>query len=266
MTMMVRAAPMSVEPAQHVLHAESDDDDEGKAGHRHGAADALDAVEGALARERAVIGAGEDGAPLAAAQILADLALRPGAPGPHDAVAPDQRGDAVAAEIDRLEKRAEIKRVDRDDDRAAEAAAGQLEPAGDLDRPFAGNAAEHRHADVGLRRGGIEMVAKMRAIRRVDRAPREVEIGRPDLPVGIDQADLHGEAGEEARMIEPFRQLETGGIGLVLRLDRQHDLVERGQGPADMLAEGNREIGGVAPGLGEAQAALLRRIDGEAAP
>jgi hypothetical protein len=52
----------------------------------------------------------------------------------------------------------------------------------------------------------------------------------------------------------------------VLGLDGEHDLVESGQCPADVLAEGDGQVGGVAPCLGEAQAALFRRIDRQATP
>lgn len=67
-------------------------------------------------------------------------------------------------------------------------------------------------------------------------------------------------------MVKPCRNVESLWRRLVLSLDRQHDLVERGHRSADVLAKGNGEIGRVASGLGDAQLALRRRFGEQIRP
>jgi hypothetical protein len=109
------------------------------------------------------------------------------------------------------------------------------------------------------------MMAHRRPVRQIDGEPQSE--GGAARPAGlVDQRHMKSSACDERRLVEPIRQGIVVRVLGVVRLEREHHLVEGRQRPPDMLANAEHEVGGILAGLRQRPLALLPDVTQNAEP
>ncbi len=156
----------------------------------------------------------------------------------------------LVAQLELFVETGEITRVDRHHDHAGKVAIRSVDAPGQLDRPLAGGAPQHRRRHKQSIAAGAHMHLEVLPVRQVKLAGNG-PIGKAVNALRVDDAHLwknfcvdHALCGQR-RQVKLVTQLE------VTRLDEANDLVGTAKGPVGVLLADAGQVGQVAPGIGE---------------
>ena len=185
-------------------------------------------------------------------------------PRPEHPVQPHQR-DRTPWRVEGGVEAREIGGIQGDHDHAGHCPMGIEQLARELDRPFAGDAAEHRLADEQeILRRPCQVHANMLAVRQIHRRPAEV--ARLQHAARIGQRDLQREVVQHLVARGQRLDVEPRGIGAIKGAQHGEHLVHRLQRARHALAEATREVGGGLEGFHLHPLALVRQVAQHAGP